>query len=145
MLALAMIDDIQDGVGLPVLHTILYGRQIRGQRLAHLRQVVADLLRREAIDLANLDDKARFQALVFDASEIADADGLRALYDFFHPLMRKIGKGGRVVVLGRPPEAADTPEAASAQGRDWISRFSDSRVRTNSCASQPPSRSSTAR
>ena len=41
-------------------------------------------------------------ALLFDATGIADPAGLRALYDFFHPLIRTLDRCGRVVVLGRP-------------------------------------------
>ncbi|MFC7546379.1 3-oxoacyl-ACP reductase [Plantactinospora sp. GCM10030261] len=54
-------------------------------------------------------------ALIFDASGIADSTGLRALYDFFHPLARSLGPSGRVIVLGTPPEECDSPRAATAQ------------------------------
>ncbi|MEB2311896.1 MAG: 3-oxoacyl-ACP reductase [Sorangiineae bacterium] len=46
----------------------------------------------------------RLHALVFDASGVTDAAGLRALYDFFHPLIRRIGRSGRLLVLGRPED-----------------------------------------
>ncbi len=54
-------------------------------------------------------------ALVFDASTITDLDGLRALYDFFHPNVRSVRRSGRLVVLGRPPESCAEPEQAIAQ------------------------------
>jgi 3-oxoacyl-[acyl-carrier protein] reductase len=57
----------------------------------------------------------RARALVFDATGVADTGGLRALYDFFHPLVRGLDRCGRVVVLGRPADAADTPEGAAAR------------------------------
>lgn len=57
----------------------------------------------------------RARALVFDATGVADTAGLRALYDFFHPLMRGLDRSGRVVVLGRPVDAANTPEGAAAR------------------------------
>ena len=44
-----------------------------------------------------------------------DAEGLRALYDFFHPLIPKLGLCSRVVVLGRPVEECKTAAAAGAQ------------------------------
>jgi 3-oxoacyl-[acyl-carrier protein] reductase len=44
-------------------------------------------------------------ALVFDASGIDGAAGLRAAYDFFHPAVRTVRPGGRVVVLARPGDA----------------------------------------
>ncbi len=54
-------------------------------------------------------------ALVFDATGIAKPEELRALYEFFHPVIRRVTRCGRVVVLGRPPQAAQTPEAAAAR------------------------------
>lgn len=48
------------------------------------------------------------RALIFDATGIAAPGDLRYLYDFFHPLVRKLGSCGRVVVIGRPPEAAES-------------------------------------
>lgn len=54
-------------------------------------------------------------ALIFDASGITDSTGLRALYDFFHPVARALIPCGRVIVLGTPPEACATPREATAQ------------------------------
>lgn len=62
-----------------------------------------------------LPDKLRIDAMVFDATEIHDAAGLRSVYEFFHPLIRNLGRCGRVVLLARPPAAARTPEQAGAQ------------------------------
>lgn len=55
-----------------------------------------------------------FKALIFDASEIETSGQLKALYEFFHPVIRNLEPCGRVVVIGRPPENANTPEAAAA-------------------------------
>jgi 3-oxoacyl-[acyl-carrier protein] reductase len=49
----------------------------------------------------------RYGALVFDATGIIDPTQLRELYLFFHPVIRKVGGCGRVVVLGTPPELAE--------------------------------------
>jgi 3-oxoacyl-[acyl-carrier protein] reductase len=38
--------------------------------------------------------------LVFDATEISDVSGLKALYEFFHPRVRSLRRCSRVVVLG---------------------------------------------
>jgi len=57
----------------------------------------------------------RFGAVVFDASGITDSAGLRQLYDFFHPVVRELGSSGRVLVLGTPPEQADSSGQAVAQ------------------------------
>jgi len=57
----------------------------------------------------------RFHGLVFDASGLADPAGLRALYDFFHPWLGALATGGRIVVLGAPPETVVDPAASAAQ------------------------------
>ena len=74
----------------------------------------------------------RAAALVFDATDISSPDELRALWDFFHPLARKIAKCGRVVVLARPPSEAKAPAGAAARnaldgfvrslGKEWGKR-----------------------
>jgi 3-oxoacyl-[acyl-carrier protein] reductase len=56
-----------------------------------------------------------FAALVFDASGISSTEELTELYEFFHPTIRRIGQSGRVLVLGTPPEMAETPRQAIAQ------------------------------
>src|SRR5262249_51055581 len=61
-----------------------------------------------------VDDTVEPAALVFDASGVATAGGLRALYDFFHPLVGRLARCGRVVVLGRAADAP-TPETAAAR------------------------------
>lgn len=57
----------------------------------------------------------RIGGIVFDATGITSVDGLDALYHVFHDGVRAIGRCGRVVVIGRPPEGCKTPEAAIAQ------------------------------
>ena len=57
----------------------------------------------------------RLAALVFDASGIDDSTQLDSLYRFFHDALRSLGKCGRIVVLGRPPEACTAPRAWTAQ------------------------------
>ncbi|WP_250009692.1 3-oxoacyl-ACP reductase [Actinoplanes sp. M2I2] len=54
-------------------------------------------------------------ALIFDATGITGAGGLRELYAFFHPHARSVRRSGRVIVLGTPPEAAGDPHEATAQ------------------------------
>ncbi|BCB80739.1 3-oxoacyl-ACP reductase [Phytohabitans flavus] len=71
---------------------------------------------REILKAAGIpDDGARYAALVFDASGITDSTGLRALYDFLHPNARSLTPCGRVIVLGTPPEACESPRQATAQ------------------------------
>ena len=56
-----------------------------------------------------------YWAIVFDATGIAEPSGLRALYDFFHPIVGKLARSGRIIVLGRALEDATDPKAAAAQ------------------------------
>ena len=57
----------------------------------------------------------RFKALVLDASGIANSRELRALYDFFHPVMRKLEPCARLLVIGRPVQPGDEPQLATAR------------------------------
>jgi 3-oxoacyl-[acyl-carrier protein] reductase len=65
------------------------------------------------LDHAALDGE-RIDAVVVDATELGGAGDLRKLYDTLHPVVPALGHHGRVVVLGRPPEAARSMEAAAA-------------------------------
>src|SRR5829696_2121943 len=61
------------------------------------------------------EDDQRFGALIYDASGIDSSAGLRDLYEFFHPTVRKIGTNGRIIVLAAPPEESESPNQAIAQ------------------------------
>lgn len=50
-----------------------------------------------------------FGGLVFDATDITEPAGLKALYEFFTPVLRNLGPCGRVVVVGTTP--SDTAAA----------------------------------
>jgi len=65
--------------------------------------------------LVETGEAERWGALIFDATGITDSTGLRALYDFFHPVARSLVPSGRVIVLGTPPEATGSPREATAQ------------------------------
>ncbi|MDY0000926.1 MAG: 3-oxoacyl-ACP reductase [Polyangia bacterium] len=67
------------------------------------------------LELDRGEDATRLQGLVFDASGLGDPGALRSLYDFLHPLVGRLRKGGRLLVLGRPPEDEPRPEGAAAQ------------------------------
>jgi 3-oxoacyl-[acyl-carrier protein] reductase len=69
------------------------------------------------------DDTQKYGGLVFDATGITSPEQLRGLYDFFHPVMRKIGPSGRVIVLGTPPEAAtETGEIIAQRALEGFTR-----------------------
>ncbi|CAD5107260.1 3-oxoacyl-ACP reductase [Zestomonas carbonaria] len=57
----------------------------------------------------------KLKALVFDASNIASAEQLGALREFFQPALKGLDTCPHVVILGRAPESLKDPFAASAQ------------------------------
>jgi 3-oxoacyl-[acyl-carrier protein] reductase len=57
----------------------------------------------------------RLAALIFDASGIEDSGQIDSAFAFFHDTLRSLGKCGRIVVLGRPPEACASPRQWTAQ------------------------------
>ena len=65
----------------------------------------------------------KFSALVFDASGLKGPDDLRALYDFFHPTIKKLGSNARVLVVGQPPATCrKAPQAAAQQALEGFVR-----------------------
>lgn len=59
--------------------------------------------------------KPKLAGLVFDASGLSEVAALDQLYEFFHPLAKNVRASGRMIVLGLPPEACETPAQAAAQ------------------------------
>ncbi len=57
----------------------------------------------------------RFKAIVFDAGGIISSSELDEAWAFLHPTIRRVMPGGRVIVLGTPPEACGSPAEAIAQ------------------------------
>src|SRR5690349_4167841 len=68
----------------------------------------------ESLGAAGSSD-ARPAGLLFDATSLPDCTSLRALYDFFHPLIRSLAPSGRVVVFGTPPDVCASTREATAQ------------------------------
>lgn len=66
-------------------------------------------------DVSDLSETERVHGMVFDASHIQDVLGLRGLYEFFHPHIRRLSPCSRVVVLARPPDEAQSVEVAAAR------------------------------
>jgi 3-oxoacyl-[acyl-carrier protein] reductase len=64
---------------------------------------------------SGVDRDSRYGAFVFDASGITDVEQLHQLYAFFHPIIRRLGPSGRVVVLGTTPETLAAIPARVAQ------------------------------
>ncbi|MDT5388456.1 MAG: 3-oxoacyl-[acyl-carrier protein] reductase [Mycobacterium sp.] len=56
-----------------------------------------------------------FGGLVFDATGITSGEGLKALHEFFTPVLRNLGACGRVVVIGTTPDETDSVDERIAQ------------------------------
>lgn len=87
--------------------------------------LMAALREAGATPLASLADAAGkpVDVLVFDGMACHELDGLRALYDTFHPAMRQIARNGRVLLLIPAPAAAATPAArAMSRGMEGFVR-----------------------
>lgn len=67
------------------------------------------------VDAPSLAPSQPVKAVVFDASAIADVDGLWALPEFLGPLVRRLEPGARVLVLGAMPAAGAEPARIVAQ------------------------------
>ena len=75
---------------------------------------------RETLADAGIEIKAnagddKFKVLLFDASNISNAEQLKQVYEFFHTVARRVEHSGRVVIIGRPPEACEDIDTALAQ------------------------------
>ncbi|MEU4673844.1 3-oxoacyl-ACP reductase [Amycolatopsis sp. NPDC023774] len=64
----------------------------------------------------------RHGALVFDATGVKDPTDLREVYRFFHPVIRKVGPSGRVVVFGTPPELVEGRERIAQRALEGFVR-----------------------
>ena len=63
---------------------------------------------------ATLAEGSSFDGFVFDATGLSSAADIRALYDFFHPVVRRLRGNGRVVVLAGVPELQSDIAARTA-------------------------------
>ncbi len=70
---------------------------------------------RAEIAVRGTHEEETFKALVFDASGIKDSASLSEAWDFFHTVIRRVRRCGRVLVLGTPPEQCESPPEAIAQ------------------------------
>ncbi len=76
-----------------------------------------------------------FKALVFDASGIENSEQLVALWEFFHPTIRRVSSSGRVIVVGLTPELQDDPRVRVAQrGLEGFTRSLGKEVKRGACA-----------
>ena len=96
---------------------VLLGAAHEGRLEEPVRDVLRSIGAHIETDLGAAADDANPQlsGIVFDASGIDSIPRLRALHDFFHPVIRGLRRSGRVIVLTTPPGEADTPSQAIAQ------------------------------
>jgi 3-oxoacyl-[acyl-carrier protein] reductase len=97
-----------------------------------LTAVVAPILEGAGADVRRDggDEAERLGALVFDASGITSSEDLGALHDFFSPAIRRVGRSGRLVVLGVPPEdAADRRHAVAQRALEGFVRSAAKELR----------------
>lgn len=70
-------------------------------------------LKVRALKAGASDLEGKYAGLVFDATGLRKVDELLQLHRFFQPVMRRLAESGRVVILGRVPELASSPEEAA--------------------------------
>lgn len=112
---------------------VLVGAAAGGKAVSHLGQTLSASPAKvfHASNISTLTDSAkagnkaaplaldtefeeRFSALVFDATGMKDTTELRAIYDFFHPTIKKLATHGRVLVIGQDPSSCRAPAKAAA-------------------------------
>lgn len=67
-------------------------------------------------------DDRRWAAVVYDATGLDDPAGLVGLREFLHGSLRRLGRSGRVVLLGRAPSGLAAGPAAAQQALDGLVR-----------------------
>ena len=80
-----------------------------------LRDAAADAKLEASVWNPEAPGEHRFKALVFDASGIRSSGQLQEAWAFLHPSLRRVMTGGRVIILGTPPEDCGAPPEAIAQ------------------------------
>lgn len=64
-----------------------------------------------------------YGAIVVDASDLADVVLSARLYEALHPVVRSVADHGRILILGRTPEAMESAEAQAVQrGLEGLAR-----------------------
>lgn len=66
------------------------------------------------------EDGQRFKAMVLDLTGVTTTGELRTIHDFFHPVIRKLEKCGRIVVIGRVPELCGPAQRTAQRGLEGL-------------------------
>ncbi len=61
------------------------------------------------------DASEHLHAIILDASSFASSEELDLVYEFLNPILRRVDASGRVLLIGRPPEEAETASVAATQ------------------------------
>jgi len=86
-------------------------------------QVMADLSASGISTARSQVDGATYRGLVLDATGIDSTSGLGEVQAFFTPVLRSLARGGRVLVIGTPPEnAADDGRAIAQRALEGVTR-----------------------
>jgi 3-oxoacyl-[acyl-carrier protein] reductase len=100
-----------------------------------LRDRVTEILTAAGAQVhTDADADTRYGALVLDATGITSPDGLTALHEFFHPVIRRVATGGRVLVLGTPPETAAATERIAQRALEGFTRSVGKELRRGATA-----------
>lgn len=76
-----------------------------------------------ALPPAEADPGGALQGLVFDATGLRTPEDYRQLHDFFQPVLRRLSRNPRLVLLGEAPELREDPvAAAAARGLEGFAR-----------------------
>ncbi|MFI5955065.1 3-oxoacyl-ACP reductase [Cryptosporangium sp. NPDC051539] len=126
---------VVDVPGTPVPGTPVAGASVGGGAGGRLVKVIRPMLTAAGVVVREPRAEARPNdprphALVFDATGLTRSDQLHALFDFFGPQVRSIAPGGRIVVLGTPPEeCADSREATAQRALEGFTRSAGKEIK----------------
>ncbi|MCJ8169542.1 3-oxoacyl-ACP reductase [Atopomonas sediminilitoris] len=66
------------------------------------------------VSLGSVSEGEKLQALLLDVSGVSDSSELKVLLRFLQPHLPQLAASGRVLIVGRPPEACAEPKQATA-------------------------------
>ncbi|MCK5770368.1 3-oxoacyl-ACP reductase [Algiphilus sp.] len=103
--------------------TALSGAAGKGAAIGRIDKVLSGTGAETVKSVDALGEGDKLDVVVFDATAVTTAGDLRAVYDFFHPIMGRIGKNARVVVVTGLPEAGkDSAQSAAFRAMEGFTR-----------------------